>query len=237
MSSDHKTATYVGDELSVFALAKNWKQYWASKVRPLLGDRVLEVGAGIGTNTSLLLAGQASWLALEPDPEQCAKIRKQVSDDAVLVHAGTLADIDASQKFDSIIYIDVLEHIEDDRTELARAMTFLNKGGKLIILSPAHQSLFSPFDSAVGHFRRYSKATLRAVVPPTALVEKIFYLDSVGCVASWANAKLMKSSMPSAGQIKLWDGLMVPLSRLLDPLTGYRVGKTIVMVLGRNKGD
>ena len=127
----------------------------------------------------------------------------------------------------------MLEHIQEDAAELSRAAKHLLPGGRLVILSPAHQWLFTPFDARIGHFRRYNKRTLLATRPAGLELERICYLDCVGLLASLANRLLLRSAMPTRGQIGLWDGWMVPVSRVLDPLTGHAFGKSIVAVFTR----
>lgn len=221
---------YVGDELELFAAATNWKRYWASKVRPLLGARVLDVGAGIGATVQLLDTDASQrWVALEPDPRLADQMRGRMPKNCD-IRVGTTASLAADELFDSILYIDVLEHIEADAAEMAAAARHLNPGGRIIVLAPAHQFLFSPFDSAIGHFRRYDKASMRAITPPGAELERLFYLDSVGMLASLANKLVLRSGSPKPSQIAFWDRAMVPCSRLLDPLSFYALGKTIIGV-------
>jgi hypothetical protein len=149
------------------------------------------------------------------------------------IYPGTLAALKPEERFDSILYIDVLEHIEDDRAELAAAATHLRFGGKLIVLGPAHPWLYSPFDKALGHYRRYTKAMLASAVPPGLVCLELIYLDSVGLLASASNRLLLRRHLPSPRQIAIWDRLMVPLSRVLDPLFRYRVGKSVLGVWER----
>jgi hypothetical protein len=146
---------------------------------------------------------------------------------------GTLDDLHAEARFDAILYIDVLEHIEDDRAELVRAAQRLNPGGSVIVLSPAHQFLFTPFDAAIGHFRRYSRRSLAAVGPVALRTRKLVYLDAAGMLASAGNRLLLRSAMPTEAQILTWDRLLVPVSRVIDPLFGYRVGKSVLGVWQR----
>src|SRR5262249_19659327 len=131
-------------------------------------------------------------------------------------------------RFDAILYIDVLEHIEDDRGELARAAERLNAGGALIVLSPAHPFLYTPFDAEIGHFRRYTRASLRAAAPDSLRIGKLKYLDSAGMLASAGNRVLLKASMPTEKQILTWDRMLVPVSRVIDPLLMGRVGKSVL---------
>jgi SAM-dependent methyltransferase len=230
---------YEGDELSLFARATNWKAYWASVVSPYVGARVLDVGAGIGA-TARALAGvrPSHWTALEPDPGLCASIETSVADGSLPSHVvplnGTLADIADGERFDTILYVDVLEHIADDRQELQEAAKRLDVGGHLIVVSPAHQWLYSPFDRAIGHHRRYSRRSLLALKPDGLCTTRLVYLDSVGLLASLANRCLLRASMPTQAQIATWDGLMVPASRWIDGLLLHRVGKTVVAVFSRD---
>ena len=229
---------YVGGELELFARAHNWKRYWSQALGRHVRGRVLDVGAGLGASARLFARhpGIASWLALEPDPALAAQMRAGEPAEyppGFEVAEGTLATLDAAREFDTILYIDVLEHIEGDRDELARAARQLAPGGRIVVLSPAHGFLYSRFDAAIGHVRRYNRASLRAAVPAGLEVERMQYLDSVGLLASLGNRLLLRAAQPSPWQIAAWDGWMVPPSRLLDPLLFNRVGKTIIAVLRR----
>ena len=218
---------YSGGELPLMAQAVRWKSYVADLVRPYLGSSVLEVGAGIGNNIPYLFAPPVSqWTALEPDAAQAA----QITYDNVRVVVGTLGAIDATKRFDAILYLDVLEHIEDDALELRHAAARLSPGGRVIVLSPAHPFLFSPMDATVGHFRRYTTARLRALTPEGCRFERLVVLDSVGFFASLVNRLLLRAEQMSPGQLRLWDGLMVPVSRVLDRLLFYHFGKSILAV-------
>ena len=224
---------YVGSELAIFEKAVHWKRYWSGKIRPFVSGDVLEVGAGIGANTRLLAPGMPyrSWTCLEPD----ASLAAQICPPGSGIHAvcGTVADLPPAASFDSILYIDVLEHIEDDRAEMARASALLKRAGHLIVMSPAHQFLYSPFDSAIGHFRRYSRKTLAGVVPSQLRLRLLAYLDAAGMLASLANRVLLNQSMPKENQILLWDRVLVPVSRVIDPLCAGRVGKNVLGVWQR----
>jgi 2-polyprenyl-3-methyl-5-hydroxy-6-metoxy-1,4-benzoquinol methylase len=228
--------TYVGSELDLFAAAWNWKSYWSQQIRPFLRGDILEVGAGIGSNTRFLdpNGGSGPWVCLEPDPKLIGQLVNSLRETeprrAYEAVCGTLEESLADQQFDTIIYIDVLEHIENDREELNRAASHLRPGGRLIVLSPAHQRLFSPFDAAIGHFRRYNQPMLRRISPASLRLERMRYLDSAGLMLSAANMLLLRQSMPTHAQLRFWDNCIVPLSRVLDRLFFYSVGKTIIAV-------
>jgi SAM-dependent methyltransferase len=232
---------YEGNELELFAQAVHWKAYWIRRILPYIGNRVAEVGAGIGSNTRYLNVGTAdSWTCIEPDPQMNDRLRELSGAGElprnVRVERGVLGDLAPALEVDTIVYIDVLEHIEDDRSELMTAASCLVPGGYLIVLAPAHQWLFSAFDRAIGHFRRYSKTSLTAIPVPGLAVIESYYLDSVGLFASLLNRFALRSALPTPAQIRLWDDVLVRLSRFVDPLLGHTLGKTVVAVWRRD-GD
>jgi hypothetical protein len=135
---------------------------------------------------------QVSWLALEPDRNLAQRIFDQRSVGIVPemceVLVGTISDIPASEIFDTILYIDVLEHIPDDRDELERAASHLESGGKVVVLAPAHQALYSPFDKAIGHCRRYDFARMRALAPVGLNFVSYSTSTASACWRVWATA-------------------------------------------------
>jgi SAM-dependent methyltransferase len=226
---------YQGNELDVFQHARNWKNYFATRLRPFIGGQVVEVGAGIGATAAVLMGnGRASWTCLEPDVRLCERLKNAMSSREATagcrVVCGTLDDLDPAERFDTVLYVDVLEHIEDDSAELARSAGRLRSGGRLVVLAPAHQWLFSPFDRAIGHHRRYTRRTLLQAAPPGLRPVTAFYLDSIGLLASLVNRLALRADHPTRSQIRVWDSLLVPTSRVLDPIAGYRLGKTVVGV-------
>jgi SAM-dependent methyltransferase len=231
------SAEYAGNELEFFALARHWKAFFARQLPPL-GGRVLEVGAGIGATTAALCDGsQQEWLCLEPDERQRAIIDEHVSSGRLpaccRTVGGTLQDLPAVVSFDSILYIDVLEHIQADAAELQLAASRLLPGGSLVVLSPAHPFLHSRFDDAIGHYRRYTSSSLAALQPADCRLTRSAYLDSAGLLTSLANRFLLRQELPTVAQILFWDRWLVWLSRLLDPLTGYRLGRSILVIWKR----
>jgi SAM-dependent methyltransferase len=231
-----------GGELELFAEARRWKRYFTDVLAPHLRGHVLEVGAGLGSTLRALSRAAAveAWTALEPDPELRAQLEDVAREVAaargipVRAFGGTLGELPAGERFDAVVYVDVLEHIADDRAELARAHQRLRPGGRLLVLAPAHATLFSEFDRQVGHHRRYDRTSLAALSPAGARLVELRYLDSVGLLASLGNRLLLRAPLPSPAQIRLWDGWMVPASRILDPLSLGRLGKSIVAVWERD---
>jgi len=146
---------------------------------------------------------------------------------------GFLSGIVPKDSIDTFIYIDVLEHIEDDHSELAAAAALLRQGGRVIVLSPAFNLLYSAFDKTIGHFRRYNRTMFRALTPSGCRLEKLVYLDSVGAFTSLINRFLLAQSMPTVEQIVFWDRWIIPIAKWIDRLIGYRVGRSILGIWRR----
>lgn len=232
---------YQGNELELFRVATNWKQYIRSQTSDYLMGDVLEVGAGFGGTTSVLHDSQVeSWTCLEPDAALASQLTTHVGElrdrhgRAPQAITGTLQSLAREPAFDCILYIDVLEHIEDDAAELIEAAARLRPSGWLLVLSPAHQRLYTPFDRAIGHFRRYDRRMITSCAPPECVLRRVRYLDSVGMLASAGNLLLLRRAMPTKGQIALWDGVMVPCSKLVDRVLGYLLGKSILAIWQKN---
>jgi SAM-dependent methyltransferase len=234
MANDHDNS-YIGGELDLFALAKNWKRYIRKEISLYTTGDVLEVGAGIGATTETLHDGTAhGWICLEPDESLAlrlkARLASRLSGSNTHVVVGSLRTFSDHAKFDCILYIDVLEHINDDRAQIGAAAQLVRQSGYLVLLSPAHHWLFSEFDKSVGHLRRYNRDQLRSIMPPGWIEEKLIYMDSVGMLLSLGNVVGLRQSMPTRPQILLWDRVCIPLSRLTDRLFRGTVGKSILAV-------
>jgi SAM-dependent methyltransferase len=196
----------------------------------LIGD-VLEVGAGIGGTTQALNNGtQQRWVCLEPDPAFAKKISSLPHLRNCEVLVGTLADLGPQELFDAILYIDVLEHIKEDNEELVLAARHLKTNGVIVVLAPAFPWLYTPFDAAIGHFRRYTRNSLRAVAPQGLREEKCIYLDALGILASAGNLVFLQASKASAGQMRFWDNWLVPISRFMDRVLAFSVGRSVLAI-------
>lgn len=232
---------YVGRELDTFRIAQNWKQYWSSVLGPHVSGSVLEVGAGVGSNLPHLLNSRVTRLVgLEPDAglamrlDAVADTLRSTHPATIDVRRGTLLDLPATERFDTIVYLDVLEHIEQDQSEVAAAASRLRPGGHLVVLAPAFQTLYSEFDRAIGHYRRYTVGTLAALTPGTLSLVEARYLDACGACLSFANRLFLAKSMPSIANITFWDRYVIPVSRVIDYALKRVVGRSVVCVWQKN---
>ena len=232
-------ASYVGSELDLFAHAQNWKRYFRGMIAPYIGGRVAEIGAGNGSTTEVLsVVPHQIWFAVEPDHQLLSAIEEKRNlhkiPASVVPTLGSLLELHRDEPLDTILYIDVLEHIDNDAAELRHAAKLLRTGGYLVVLSPAYQLLYTPFDAAIGHYRRYTMRALQRITPGGMTLVRGFYLDSVGVVASLGNLLLLKQSQPTLSQIMFWDRAIVPCSRILDAITARTFGRSVVAIWRRD---
>lgn len=178
------------------------------------------------------------WLCLDPDARRIDIIEKAIAGGELppvcQTRHGYANDLAPEEKFDAILYLDVLEHIDDDRGEMATAVRHLKQNGHLIVLSPAFEFLRSARDDVLGHVRRYTATNLKAVMPDG--VEQIVcrYVDCFGALAVLSNRVLLRQKEAGMGQLKFWDQKLIPLSRLFDPLFQRYFGRSVLWV-GRAK--
>jgi SAM-dependent methyltransferase len=227
--------TYIGGELDLFALARNWKSYLKTKIADYIRGDVLEVGAGIGGTTLALHDGTARrWVCLEPDAALAMRLHNRLRTckgySTISIVIGSLNAFASFPCFDCILYIDVLEHIKDDHRQIEIASRLVRPGGHIVIVSPAHRWLFSEFDKSIGHLRRYNRDGIRQLKPDTCIEQKLTYLDSIGILLSLGNVVALRRAMPTEAQILIWDRLCIPVSRLSDRILLGTVGKTILAV-------
>lgn len=227
---------YTGNELEFFKDASNWKSYWSSRIAIYIYGNVLEVGCGLFQNIKYLNNKKVTqWVGLEPDSSLVNSIDARTANKEFPNSKLVLGNINTvnQNNFNVILYIDVLEHIKDDKYELINAVSKLSINGNLVILAPAYPFLYSRLDEDVGHFRRYTASSLMSIVPENCVVKKIFYLDSLGLILNLLNKYIIKKTMPTKRQIYFWDRVVIRISKIIDILVFYKFGRSVVLVITR----
>jgi len=193
---------------------------WQS-IAPWVGERVLEVGAGVG-NMTRVMYGRGSILATDIDVRYVHILQNQFSRNPSiqvgLLDLGSDEMLELrSAEFDTVVCLNVLEHVEDDTRALQRMRDVIVPGGRIILFVPADQKLFGTMDSQVGHYRRYSSDDLRRVIESAGLVaEKLVYFNVFGRPGWWLNGRVLKRAHLPSGQSRIFD-FFVPLLRRLEP--------------------
>ena len=203
-------------------------------IKKYIKGNILEVGAGCGSFTRNYYHSKLKKLVLtETDNNNISFLEENFKEEKnINVVQKSIGEIEG--KFDSILYLHVLEHIENDQKEIEEATEKLEKGGNLIIIVPAHQEIYGNLDRAVGHFRRYEKQFFKKDLQNLTRVN-LKFLDGIGYILYYFNKIFFKNeTYPSKIKIFLWDKIFTPFTVILDFITNYKFGKCIVAVYKKN---
>jgi SAM-dependent methyltransferase len=209
------------ESLRRMSQAERYNAWLLARAQPYLGARALDVGAGIGTFAVELARLCEFVAAVEPDPADRARLEQRFADDANVrvfgIGAESLGGAELGGPFDAAICFNVLEHIEDDLAALAAVRGQLRpNGGHLLLLVPAHRVLFGEIDHAVGHMRRYDRATLRARLERTGFgLRELRYVNPLGAIGWLVSSRLLRRQQVPEGPLELYDRL-VPVLRTVD---------------------
>lgn len=222
---------YPPEDLEAMSAGKAYTAWIHSFFEPHIAGDVAEVGAGIGVYSKLLLNSTAvnSLTVFEPSVNLETELRAAISNvDKPTEFRQQFFQADA--KYDTIVYINVMEHIKDDVAEMKMAFDALNSGGKLLVFVPANPFLYSENDRKVGHYRRYTRRELLEKVRMSGFnVLNQRYFDSLGVLSWLVCCKWLKMS-PAAGSVGLYDKLFVPFLRGMERLCAPPLGKNLIVV-------
>jgi len=211
--------------------ATNYADWIVALMAPYLRGRILEVGAGHGKFTDLLARyGPVTATELSDRAVAVLRARYAGSDRVTVRHAGELTDAG----FDTAVMVNVLEHIDDDVGALRSVGDDLRPGGEVVVFSPAFNALYSRFDSAVGHFRRYTRATLvRAVADADLELVEARYVNAPGALA-WYVLATRLGQRPTAGwSTMIYDRVVVPVVRRVEQWRRPPFGQSLLVVARR----
>ena len=199
-------------EFEALAQAVNYRRSLIYEFSPYLKGEVLEVGAGIGQFTAelLLVSGVKSIHAVEPDAKFCSKlVARRLK---IQITRGTVEKLDPESKYDAIVSVNVLEHIEDHLGELKRYHGYTRAAGHLCLFVPACPSIHAPIDKNFGHFRRYTRTGLRVLLERAGFqIVKLYYFNSLGFFAWWFNFCFLKKTYFEVAKVRFYDQRIFPL--------------------------
>ncbi len=212
--------------------AHNYADWIVDHFRPFLGGTVVELGAGTGTMTTRLIDSAERVVASDLSGARVADLNARFGGHpAVEVMQGDAEAVLHAVGADAVVMINVLEHIEDDVGELRRIHAGLEPGGVVAIFVPAHDALYSEFDAKVGHFRRYSAASLATALSRAGFdVEETRYVNQPGALAWWVLARMLGRTPTSSTLVKTHDRYILPVLRRLEKNRRPRFGQSLVAV-------
>lgn len=233
-SMDTSPSQYFGKDLHAMSFAVNYHQWILEEFCVYLGKDVAEVGAGSGTFSELILEYVNHLVVFEPSDNMYPILQARFSQNTQVdtVHSTLCNECTRFQHaFDSMLYVNVLEHIEDDQQELAYMYQTLRHGGYALIFVPALPCLYSNFDRNLGHFRRYRKKSLVRMAEQSGFqIQKARYFDIAGVIPWYINFVLLQQTI-TAGKVLFYDKWIVPIMRRIERVLPPPVGKNLLVVM------
>ena len=230
---------------ALFANYNNYRKYQFNLIRQFIGKNILEVGSGDKGFTRQIVAEKPNLdrlVSIEPSPTLFQAYKDNIRfPPTVSFQCVDLFDIHAQSfgSFDTIIFIHVLEHIENDKQALDHAYNLLQADGTVLIEVPALQCLYSHHDESLGHYRRYDKEILRLIVDPEKYaIEKIWYQDPIGVIGSLYFFKIRRFCLKSdqglelvKNEGKLYDKFIIPIEETIEKFVTFPFGLSLTAIL------
>jgi glycosyltransferase involved in cell wall biosynthesis len=226
--------------LDALSHTPRFNRWMADTIRPWVGTRVLEIGAGMGNLSRHLAPRRQLYIATDIDAEHLARLRVrfQLRPNVSLMRCDLAAPADfvaLAGQADTVICLNVLEHIADDATGLANIATALFPGGVAIVLVPQDQSIYGTLDEELGHYRRYSETELRTRMEAAGLaVEQVLFFNRITRPGWWFTGRVLKRRSSSRAVLWFFDRL-VWLWRRIDYLLPWPAVSVIGIARKRGK--
>lgn len=222
-------------DLNIMKGAIRYRRWLFGQVEPTVGQRILEIGAGIGNYTEFI-DDREKVVCLELHPDAYTHLKKRfLGAPNVELLQGDIADPGIRSlkvhRFDTAICFNVLEHIEDDVLALKNIWHTLDGAGRLLLIVPAVPEIFGSVDRSLGHHRRYTRRTLRAALGDGGFqIEKLHYMNSLGILGWLLNNRIIKRQEESPAQISLYSRFVVPWLSTLESLVRPPLGLSLVCI-------
>ena len=212
----------------------NYYDWIVGLVEPYLGDRVLEIGAGVGTVSSRIGMHGRTVVAIEPDLRAFSELDEWARGNPPHeAFSGTLIQASPGLRtdFSSAVMVNVLEHIDDEVAELTLIRSHLRPGGHIAIWVPAHEALFARFDESVGHYRRYNKNRLSALADMAGLeVVELRYVNPIGAIGWLLTAKALRTTPTESALATIFDKYVVPVTKRVEARWEQRFGQSVLLI-------
>ncbi|MDF5751575.1 methyltransferase domain-containing protein [Spongiactinospora sp. TRM90649] len=216
--------------------ARNYRQYEYDMVAPHVGRSMLEIGSGLGHFAEQFLPRLDRLVVSDFDPYCVERLRKRFDGhekdiDVLQFGLPTEIPLEGDDRVDTVVMMNVLEHIEEDVEALRSLARVTVPGGKIIIWVPGYMQLYGDFDRKVGHVTRYTPATLRKTVTEAGLrVDTLKPINFLGGIAWWLAVRRGGVGYPDPRLVKIYDRTVVPTTRFIERFIRPPFGQTVFCV-------
>lgn len=230
----------------VMANAGNYNAWQYEQFKPYIGKRVLEIGGGLGNLTQFIAQDAEHVLSVDVKGEAVSFARERLGKmrlpaEIQHAHMNIFSSDGYESSFDTIVFSNVLEHIEDDFAALKKCHSMLNKHGKLLLLVPAHHFLYGSLDQECGHYRRYTKKDLQSLARRAEMdIERMYYFNCIGALGWYVNYCLLKrkdtNQSEDSAQVGFYDKYLVAPGWWLENMIKPPVGISLIAIMRRKNG-
>jgi SAM-dependent methyltransferase len=228
------------ETLEIMAAAPRYNRWQYDHIATYLGRRVLEIGAGIGNISAHIVGGSRDCVVLtDTDEYYRERLRRRFGERREVVVEDLRLPTDDGVRFqkyalDTVVALNVVEHIRDDIGAVRSMASLLEPRGRVVILVPALPELYGSLDEELGHERRYTRASLSALIRQAGLaLEKVSWFNPVGVLGWWVNARVRRASRIPVRQLRVFDS-MVPIFRAGDRVP-LPFGQSLIVVGRRDR--
>ncbi len=231
------------ETLEAFSQAGAFNRWLYQKIVKYVQGKTLEIGSGIGNISAFLLKDLDDVSLSDLRPEYCRLLQNKFSYDS---HLKGVYEMDLSledfnskypeliEKFDTVIALNVIEHITDDLLAIRNAKALLKKNGKLVILVPAGQWLYNSIDRELGHIKRYSKSGLNELMESAGLfVADCRYFNAAAILGWWVSGNILREKTISSAKLNIYNR-MIPFFKIMDWFISPFMGISVISVGRKN---
>ncbi|MEO7502642.1 MAG: class I SAM-dependent methyltransferase [Gemmatimonadaceae bacterium] len=216
----------------------NYYRWLLRRFSPYVGAEVLEIGAGTGTFSRLLLTlpQVKRLIAIEPSDNNFPQLsRRLANQERATTVKGYLEGSAPPQSVDSLIAVNVLEHIERDDDILRQAWEIARQDATLLLFVPAVPAIFGSLDTAFEHFRRYTKESLRNSVETAGWsIERLGYMNIPGILPWFVSGRVLRRTSISGAEARLYDSLVVPVTAAIEDRVSMPIGQSLLAIARKN---
>lgn len=224
------------DTLDVISFAPNFNEYMFKTIEPYCYGYILEIGSGIGNISKHFIDKKATISLTDIRDNYVDILKDNFESNTEDIYNLNITDPDFDLKFkdkfesyDSIFALNVVEHIKDDNLAITNAKKLLKPGGNLVILVPAYQWMYNSFDTALEHYRRYTKSRLNNIMKDKLEIIHSQYFNVFGMAGWFVSGKILRKKSIPRNQMELYDKL-IGLSKALDKVVLNKVGLSVISV-------